>query len=337
MQSRPLFATLAGLTMVGGLAATVAPATSAAPDSAPSSLSSSAGGLDAQVTPPPGGGWSVRFSDAGGTVLASVASDAIALVTDAGRVPADHVVSVTDGVVEVGTADPALTATVTVVPDGDGAFAIDVQGHGDGVTAVSLDLLAPKAERYLGLGERSDAVDHRGRSVINRVMDGPYTAAQMNIVQHVVPNVGLGSRRDSTYFPVPWVLSTSGYGVLVENDEDSTFELATDAHPGVNRLRVESEHLALQVFGGPTPAEALSRMTAAVGRQPAPSSPQVFGAWFQARSNIHDELTAQRADGIPISVAQTYLHYLPCGQQVPDREIANTTALHAQGVAQTAF
>lgn len=336
MQPRSLVATLAGLTLVGGLVATVAPATSAAP--APTTpLLARAGGLEAQVTAPEGGDWSVRFSDADGTVLTSVARDAIALRTDAGRVPADHVLSVQDGVVELGTADPELTATVTVAPDGDGVFAVEVTGHGDGITHVSLDLQAPQGERYLGLGERSNAVNQRGNQVENRVMDGPYTESQAFIVKGFVPAPGLGSRPDSTYFPVPWMLSTSGYGVLVDNDEDSYFELATPQHPDVNRLLVESDQLDLRVFGGPTPAEALARMTAAVGRQPAPSSAQVFGAWFQARRNINEELAAQRAAGIPISVAQTYVHYLPCGQQDPAREKALTDALHAEGVAVTTY
>ena len=32
----------------------------------------------------------------------------------------------------------------------------------------------------------------------------------------------------ATYFPMPWLLSTSGYGVLVENLETSYFRLGTD-------------------------------------------------------------------------------------------------------------
>ena len=337
VRTRYLLATVAVAPLIGGLVATGSPATSATPSASPTTVSSRAGDLRAVVTAPVGGDWAVRFVGRGGTVLASVDHDAIALQTAAGRVRADHVVAVHHGVVELGTTDPALTATVRVSPDGDGVFAVRVTGKGDGITAVSVDLRAPRSERYLGLGERSDRVDHRGRRVQNRVMDGPYTPGQTFLVTGVVPAPGLGSRSDSTYFPVPWLLSTSGYGVLVNNDEDSWFELATRNHPGVNRLSVRANRLDLQVFDGPTPARALARMTRKIGRQPAPSSPQVFGAWYQARSDINAEIADQRAHGIPISVAQTYLHYFPCGQQVPDREIAGTKALHAQGVAVTTY
>ncbi|WP_181407652.1 hypothetical protein [Nocardioides sambongensis] len=204
---------------------------------------------------------------------------------------------------------------------------------------MSIDLEAGKGERYLGLGERSDAVDHRGTQVENRVMDGPYTANQARIVQTFVPAPGLGSRPDSTYFPVPWVLSTSGYGVLVDNDEDSSFELDTADHRGVNRFIVESDRLDLRVFGGPTPARALARMSAAVGRQPAPSTPALYGTWFQpAASDWAGELDRQRAQGVPVSVMETSVHYLPCGDDHGAvKETARTTALHDRGVAATAY
>ena len=333
---RTLLASLSSLAVTGSLLLTGAPAAPAAPITS-AAQHRDADGMQAQVTAPVGGDWSVRFVDDAGTVLASVAQDAIALVTADGRVPADHVLSNDGTVVELGTADPALTATVRVTPAGDGTYAVLVTGHGDGITGVSIDLRAPKGERYLGLGERSDAVDHRGDEVLNRVQDGPYTASQASLVKSFVPAPGLGGRPDSTYYPIPWILSTSGYGVLVDNDEDSSFELATEDHPGVNRLVVQSDQLGLRVFHGPRPAQALARMTAAIGRQPAPSMPAVYGAWFQPRGDAAAEIDDQRERGVPVSVAQTYVHYLPCGVQDTDRERALTQALHDRGVAVTTY
>jgi len=293
--------------------------------------------LHAVVTAPVGGDWSVRFVDHGHTVVATVARDAIGLRTATGRVVADHVLSVDGDDVELGTTDPGLTVTVTVEPAASGVYAVRAIGHGDGIEAVSIDLRAPTGERYLGLGERSDALDHRGRSVVNRVMDGPYTESQAIMVTGLVPAPGLGLRADSTYFPVPWILSTAGYGLLVDNDEDSTFQLATAAHRRVNRLVVESDHLDLRVFGGPTPARALARMTAAVGRQPAPSTSALYGVWFQPHGDSVASLEDQRARGVPISVVQTYTHYLPCGSQSTERERTQTSAVHDRGAAITTY
>ena len=56
-------------------------------------------------------------------------------------------------------------------------------------------------------------------------------------------------------------------------------------------------------------------MTAAIGRQPAPSTPAVYGAWFQPRGDATAGVADQRSADVAISVAQTYMHYLPCGAQ----------------------
>ena len=229
MLSRTLIATLGGLTLASGLLVAGAPPTHGRNSSAPHAK---ADGLQAIVTSPVGGDWSLRFVDDEGTVLASVKHDAIALKTAAGRLVADRVLSVGGDTVELGTSRPALTASVQVSPAGDGAYAVTVTGHGAGISAVSVDLKAPRGERYLGLGERSDAVDHRGRDVVNRVVDGPYTATQARLIKSFIPAPGYSDRRDATYFPIPWILSTSGYGVLVDNDEDSSFELGHRPAPG---------------------------------------------------------------------------------------------------------
>jgi len=39
----------------------------------------------------------------------------------------------------------------------------------------------------------------------------------------------------------------------------------------------------------------------------------VFGPWWQASDDEDTELAALRNAGVPMSVAQTYTHYLPCG------------------------
>ena len=74
-------------------------------------------------------------------------------------------------------------------------------------------------------------------------------------------------RDDDTYYPVPWVLSSRGYGVLIDNDETSSFDLAA-SDPARWSASVEAARLSLRVFAGPRPADALARFTAATGRQP---------------------------------------------------------------------
>jgi alpha-glucosidase (family GH31 glycosyl hydrolase) len=80
-------------------------------------------------------------------------------------------------------------------------------------------------------------------------------------------------------------------------------------------------------------------MTAAVGRQRAARAAFVLGAWWQPVNldQAAAELAVQRAAGVPVSVAQTYAHYLPLGGQIPADEQARTSALHDAGVAVTTY
>ena len=58
--------------------------------------------------------------------------------------------------------------------------------------------------------------------------EGAYPEADRPIAGAVVPPWGFQPRDDATYFPIPWLLSTRGYGVLVDNTETSYFRLGTD-------------------------------------------------------------------------------------------------------------
>ena len=95
----------------------------------------------------------------------------------------------------------------------------------------------------------------------------------------------------------------------------------------------------LRFFAGPEPADALRRFTEATGRQPKPEAPWVLGPWYQADDSEQAELALLREADAPLSVLQTYTHYLPCGDQV-GREAAEAERIegaHAAGVAITTY
>ena len=239
------------------------------------------------------------------------------------------------------TDDPGLTIDVAAESIGDGTTHVTVTATGPRATAVTdlgISFDATADERFFGLGQRAGAVDHRGTTVVNRVSDGPWTTNQFDIVSGVVPDIGFSERTDATYFPVPWVLSTNGYGVLVDGYETSTFDLA-DRDPDSWSIDVASSTASLRVFTGATPADTLGGMTAAIGRQPAPDAPWMFGPWWQAADDDVSELAALSAAGVPMSVAQTYTHYLPCGDHL-DREAderERVERLHDAGLAVTTY
>ena len=152
---------------------------------------------------------------------------------------------------------------------------------------------ADAAERYLGFGERSNAVAQEG-VVENYVADGPYQSQEYPLINLFVPPWGIRERDDSTYFPIPWLLSSDGYGVLVDSPETSYFRLRSEA---ADAWTVEvaaapdgetgaegappPDRISLSFFAGPEPADVVERMSRSVGRQPTPQANWVYGPWYQ--------------------------------------------------------
>ena len=318
------------------------------------------GPLEAVVAGDP---WQLELTDRDGeTVLSehpgtgSGPSGTIGFRTAAGWSHATRVAesSTQDGayVAVLETTDPLRTIHLELRPEARGVIALDARLEGPtvGVEAMGMGFGAAGDERYLGFGERSNQVDQAGSEVENYVTDGPYQDNEYAGISLFVPPWGLrDGREDSTYFPIPWLLSNQGYGVLVDNPETSTFRLGTDdagawsvevtpAPPGEvgAELAPPLDRLKMRFFAGPEPAMALKRFTKAVGRQPRAKAPWQYGPWFQPGSDAEDLATLRDADA-PVSVFQTYTHYLPCGEQETATEQARTQAAHDGGVAITTY
>jgi alpha-glucosidase (family GH31 glycosyl hydrolase) len=311
------------------------------------------GSLRADVGTEP---FSLTFAVDGGPVLASVTDggspgpSALSVRTVAGWVHATNVSSLDrrggGGLrMTVQTSDPeGATFAIRVRPAGEGI--IDVEATHTGGTAEVLGIgagwVATPDERFYGLGERANAAQHRGARVESYVSDGPWIEQNRGLISGLLPPPGFRARDDATYFPVPWILSSRGYGFLVDNDETAYHDLATPERPDTwsvevvgapegMPLRPAPTTLRFRVFAGPRPADVLRRFTAAVGRQPSPAAPWVFGPWYQGPA-----LQAFRDADVPVSVSQTYLHYLPCGDD-RSNEPARTAAAHALGYAITTY
>ena len=307
--------------------------------------------------------WNVEFTERSGeTIVAehpgtgSAPSGTLGFRTALGWSHATSVSSsaIEDGVysAELETTDPLRTIHVELSPAGRGIIALDatLEGTTLGVEAMGMGFSAPSGERYLGFGERSNQVDQAGSEVENYVADGPYQDEEYLGIQAFVPPWGLRDQRpDATYFPIPWLLSSQGYGVLADNPETSTFRLGSDSADAWSvevtpapegeagaELAPAVDRLQLRFFAGPKPAGALRRFSKAVGRQPQAKAPWVYGPWFQPGNDAADLATLRDADA-PVSVFQTYAHYLPCGEQQTATELARTQAAHDGGVAITTY
>ena len=252
------------------------------------------------------------------------------------------------------TTDPARELELRLAREAGGVISLRalVAGPSSGVESIGMGFSTRGEERFLGFGERSDAALRSTGVVENYVSDGPYQPEEYAGIGAFAPPWGLrDGRADATYYPVPWLLSTAGYGVLIDNPETSYFRLRADAADAWSAEVVSApagetgsagappaDHLVLRFFAGPRPLGALARMTRATGRQPAPAAPWVLGPWFQADDDEASEVAALRAADAPFSVLQTYLHYLPCGDQVgAGDQRARTDRAHEAGLAITTY
>ena len=176
-------------------------------------------------------------------------------------------------------------------------------------------------ERFLGFGERSNAADQTGREVFSWAEEGPFSAgAGEDLVRGLIPDFTFPTGPAATNFPIPWTVTSRGFGFLIDQYERSTFRLASERGDAW-QAEAEADHFRFTVFAGPTPAAAVGRYSAYAGRQPRPE-PWIFGPWFQPTGEAQPFELADRfrAEDVPVTVAQTYLHYLPCGAQVGKRE-----------------
>ena len=199
---------------------------------------------------------------------------------------------------------------------GQGHLIVTADGSGG---AVSLDLdLAPAAgnrvalgwgcapdEHYLGLGGQSWAIDHRGQTVPMWVQEDGI--GKPDIPDDVYDGIwALTGRRHSTHTPMPMLLSSRGWALAVDTTRRALFDLCdTDADEAV--VTSWDDALALHLFVGPTPREAVGRMTAWVGRPDVPPA-FAFAPWLDAiygEANVRRVADALRAADVPVSVIWT--------------------------------
>ena len=209
-----------------------------------------AGGASATVSAEP---FEIEFEQNGGDPL--VSKRGLEVVTGAGRQTAVRATSIArdgDAILAEVELDGGGSASVRVAPAGSGAFSLAIAAP-QAARATAARFAADPRERFYGFGERSDLVERRGHEAENYVSDGPVRAEDREYTRPFVPPWAARDRDDSTYYPVPWLLSSRGWGVLVDEDVTSRLRPAVDG-PGSWTAEADGASLRLRVFSGPTPA-----------------------------------------------------------------------------------
>ena len=143
------------------------------------------------------------------------------------------------------------------------------------------------AASYFGLGERFDTLDHAHTVVKNLSTDNA------------------GVKGTSSYKPIPFFMSTSGYGLWVDTTGEATFDMnASDRDEIV--ADVTASRLRIVLFTGPEFPLILERFTSLAGRAVVPPY-WAFAPWkgrdyHQNDAQVAEDVDRQRQLGLPSSV-----------------------------------
>ena len=217
------------------------------------------------------------------------------------------------------------------------------QSGAGGDAAAPLNLMGqsfqlPADEHFFGLGERLSTVDHRGQHYTCWVEEGGIGAGE-----NAPPGPGNPSPNgpNMSHAPIPFYLSTRGYGLWIETSFRTGFDLGAD-DPSLFRVYSEEPHLRYHVLVHQDPKDTLAHYTQLTGRPHLPA-PWVFGPRRRvdrgSMKNGVPEYQALRDAGVPTTVLDDATHFLPIGTQVgQEQTIASYNAdLHAAGYKADAY
>ncbi len=155
------------------------------------------------------------------------------------------------------------------------------------VKAWRLSWQLDQAEQIFGTGERFDSLHQRGRTPDVRV----YEEYKQQ-----------GAR---TYFPLPWILSSGGYGLAIDGSARVRFDLgATDRDRASATIPSAAHASGIWYFGDPK--KIIEAYTADIGR-PSPMPTWAYGPWMSGNEWDSDERIRQVVDrtiseGVPSTV-----------------------------------
>jgi alpha-D-xyloside xylohydrolase len=141
-------------------------------------------------------------------------------------------------------------------------------------------------EHLFGLGEKFTPLDKVGQKIITWTQDA------------------FGSTSERSHKNIPFVMSTRGYGLLLDTGARITWELGTVSCQSYT-LKLEGTTLDAYVIAGETQAELLERYTGLTGRAPMPPR-WSFGLWLSGsgvrRNRAAIEAMVEQAEAIELPV-----------------------------------
>jgi alpha-D-xyloside xylohydrolase len=169
-------------------------------------------------------------------------------------------------------------------PLSDGVY--ELTGEADQV-GVWRFALRDAADGYYGLGERFNELNHSHQVIRNGSQDNG------------------GPKGSSTYEPIPFYLSTSGYGLWVDTTAEAVFDLNSASRQDI-LISVPAKTLRVVLIQGPEFPRILDRFTAMAGRSMLPPywsfAPWIGRDYHRNDAEVREDMEKSRNLGLPTSV-----------------------------------
>ncbi len=185
-------------------------------------------------------------------------------------------------------------------------------------TAADIAFSIAEDEKFVGMGERESSVDHRGKTLYNWTEEGGIGGGESAVPGPTNP---FPNGEGMTHLPVPFFISSGGYGAWLDTTYRSEFAFGSDVADEL-RITTDEPRIALTIAPG-TPSEIIQRYTDEVGRATLPA-PWVFGPRKRINADSMVDgvpvIEALRERRIPMTGAFDAMHVLPHGAHIGREE-----------------
>ena len=192
---------------------------------------------------------------------------------------------------------------------------------GDMPTAWATAWNTTEDEGFLGFGERFNRTDQRGVDVYSWAEEGGLGDGEGTEEGLFNP---FPNGEAMSYYPVPFFLSTEGYGFWLDTNHRSEFNLATSRDDSWRAWHLGSE-MAFEIYlpvpqdERPWPYHIIDRFTEATGRPMLPPAWSFGPRRRISRSYLVDdvpEIQAMRDEDLAITAVDDSMHFYPAGHHV---------------------
>lgn len=160
--------------------------------------------------------------------------------------------------------------------------------------AYMVEQLALDVDEYIyGLGERFTPFVKNGQTVEMWNEDG-------------------GTASEIAYKNIPFYISNKGYGVMIDNEGDAAYEIASEKVERV-QFSVQGERLDYYFVGGGTPKQAIQKYTELTGKPALPPA-WSFGLWLTTSftTNYDEETTSSFIEGMAERDIPLHVFHFDC-------------------------